>query len=177
MPAITGTWTSLPESDFYALLRPSQPELGYLHFRDQDLATGPIWYKDPITGNILTGQRVRDIITAQAATHGWPLIGIYISGSGQQAAHCALHRSQFPTNPAKKPDRLQNDLDAAMERIYKWEVNDEGNIYDVRQFWVVTHVWNYRQDQLYTPRQMNHTGDYLVQVSETVPGIWWTYAD
>jgi len=169
MPAITGCWTSLPEADFNALLRPSEPWRGYLHFRDQDLQAGPVWYKDPITGAILTGQRVRDIIAAQAVTHGWPLIGIYVSGVGQQAAHCALHRSQFPTNPPKKPDRLQLDLDNAMERLYKWEVNDDGNIYNVRQFWVVTHVYNYRQDGLYTP-----VGDYKYFVSDAPPTPdWW----
>jgi len=168
MPAITGCWPSLPELDFMM----PHPRGGFLHFRDQfrDIAgTDLITYRDPTTG-LDAGKSVRQIIAEQVAVHGWPLIGIYISGAGQTAAHCAFHRSQFPKNPAKKPDRLQTDLDNCLERLYKWETEEDGNIYDTRQFWAVTHVFNYRQDSLYNP----DVPDYMITISNSPPTPdWW----
>lgn len=173
MPNITGSWSRLTESDFTML----HPRGGFLHFRDRfrDVAHMQlITYRDPMTRQD-TGESVRATIEAQALAHGWPLIGIYISGASQSAPHFAVHRSQFPSNPPKKVARLQTDLDAALEGIYKDERTiddptdpDYGQTFDVRSFWVNTHVFRYDKDGLYVQ------GDFVFQVSNNQPRPeWW----
>jgi hypothetical protein len=177
MPASTLALTILREADFEALLDPDDPSRGFLHFRNQYLdpdKTQLITYRDPMT-DADTGQTARQVIAAQASAHGWPLIGLYISGSGQ-APHCAVHRSSFPSNPPRKAERLQDDLNTALEVIYKSEktIDDPtdpefGQVIDIRNFWVNTHVFNYREDGLYEPNT-----DFIFQVSSEVPhSDWW----
>jgi hypothetical protein len=164
---ITGQWATLPESILD----------GALHFRERAVTE-----RDPFTGAD-TGQSARQIIAAQAATHGWPLVGIYISGSGGLVPHFSIHMSQFPVqtgNPEVRAEKLQNDINAALESIYKSEqtINDPtdpdfGQTVDIRKFFAVSKVWNYQQGGLYTPRSPG-SGDFAFQVSAQPPGSsWW----
>jgi hypothetical protein len=111
MPTITGSWTTLSQADF----EQTHPNGGFLHFRPRGVTE-----IDPFTTDD-TNQTARELIADLAATHGWPLIGIFVSGSGESTPHLVIHRSTFPSNPPEKPERLQDDLDAAMERVYKNE--------------------------------------------------------
>jgi hypothetical protein len=169
MPTITGSWTTLPQADFDA----PHPNGGFLHFRPRGVTE-----LDPFT-KIDTGQSAREIIAALAAAHGWPLIGIFVSGSGESTPHLAIHRSDFPTetgNPEQRAEKLQNALDAAMENIYKDEFilddpddPDDGQTITARNFWVNTRINTYRNDGLYQPRT-----DYQFRVGNSQPtGQWW----
>lgn len=183
MPSVTAVLTRLKQEDFEAVLGPNSDDPGGpAHFRDRfvDFAkTQPIFYRDPIQ-DVDTGQTARQIIQAQANQHGWPLLGLYISGSGGTVPHFAVHISDFPNvggPPDQRPDNLQTELDAALELIYKTtqtiddpEDPDFGQTVDVRNFWVVTHVWNYPAT---TPREIG-AGDYVMSVSDkNPPGNWW----
>jgi hypothetical protein len=167
MPTITGSWTTLSQADF----EQTHPNGGFLHFRPRGVTE-----IDPFTTDD-TNQTARELIADLAATHGWPLIGIFVSGSGESTPHLVIHRSTFPSNPPEKPERLQDDLDAAMERVYKNEQTiddptdpDFGQTITARNFWVNTRVFNYRSDGLYDP----DLPDYTIRVGNEAPvGQWW----
>jgi hypothetical protein len=167
MPTITGSWSSLPQADFDA----THPSGGFLHFRPRGVTE-----LDPFTKDD-TGKTARELIQDLVDVHGWPLIGIFISASGQSTPHLVIHRSAFPSNPPKRPERLQDDLDAAMENIYKNEQTitdptdpDFGQTITARNFWVNTKVFTYRNDGLYLP-----DSDYRFLVSNSQPRAgWWS---
>ena len=164
-PLVTGVWESLYGPDY---------EMG-IHFSGGKIVL------DPFT-KASTGKTARQILAEQTAQFGLPLVGIYISASGD-IPHLVLNRSQFPSetgSPAQRAERLQNDLQTAVDNIYKTQlfIDDPtdpnyNTTVDVRNFWVSVHVWNYRSDGLYTPR-LNGVGDYAIRVSDTSPpGNWW----
>jgi hypothetical protein len=62
MPSITGSWPVLSQADFEEV----HPNGGYFHFRE----------------NTPAHQAVRESIAALGLTFGWPLRGIWISGTG-----------------------------------------------------------------------------------------------
>ena len=166
MPLVTGVWELLSQID---------GEMG-IHF------SGDALVLDPFT-RVSTGKTARQIVNEQAASFGWPLVGMYISASGS-IQHFCVHRSQFPVqtgSPSQRAEKLQNDLIAALERIYKTSLfiddptdPDFGKTVDVRNFWTVARVWNYRSDGLYVPR-ISGIGDYAFRVSDsTPPANWWT---
>jgi hypothetical protein len=164
-PLVTGVWESLSEVDF----------------NERNHFQGTTTLLNPFT-KVDTGLTARQTIANQAASFGWPLAGLYISGSGS-SPHLAIHRSQFPTqtgSPAQRAERLQTALQTAMDGIYKSSVvitdpldPDFGQTVDIRNFWVSVHVWNYRTDGLYVPR-IKGVGDYAFRVSDqSPPGNWW----
>ena len=174
MPLVTGVWTTLPQSDF-DMLHPDG--VTPLHFHG-----GPANYLNPVT-NTLTGRTTREEILNQVATHGWPLIGIYISTSGQVARHFCVHRSQFPAqtgSAAQRAEKLQTAIDAAFELLYKSEQTitdptdpDFGNVVTSRNFWANSHFFSFQNSGLFTPR-VNGVGDYAFNVSnDSPPGNWW----
>jgi hypothetical protein len=153
MPLITGSWTRLTESDFNESL----------HF------AGTSSYIHPIT-RVNTGQTAREIIAAQAVQFGWPLVGIYISASGQGSQpHCCLHRTQFPAQTGgQREEKLQNQLDEAFRIMYEESVEQS------RSNWVKSHIWTYQsQANNYQPREggVGHYAFYLS--SENPPASWW----
>lgn len=163
---VTGSWTSLPLTTFEEVARDGQP----LHFRPRGVTE-----IDPLTG-LDTGQTAQEIIAGHAQTHGWPLAGIYISGSGGSVPHFALHASQFPTQtgtPAQQADKLTNDIEDALARVYAGAVTG--------RFFLTSHFWNYRADGLYEPRRQQlvnevvvWSGDFAVYLSTTTPpSTWW----
>ncbi len=178
--SVTGNFYVMSRADFDA----PAPDGSRLHFREQfrDPAhTQLITYLDPLTG-IDTGLPARQIVEDQFTAHGDPLIGMYVSASGN-VPHFAIHRSDFPTQtgaPDQRADKLQDDLDAAAERIYKTEElitdpedPDFGQTVSTRNFFFVTHVWNYKGDNAYTPRA-NGVGDFRCLLSnDNPPGNWW----
>jgi hypothetical protein len=164
-PLVTGVWESFEQFDYNQ----------WNHF------TGTKLVIDPFT-KISTGKTARQIINEQVAVFGLPLVGMYISASGD-IPHLVLHRSQFPaqTGPANlRAEKLQTALQTALDNVYKAQVfiddptdPDFGQTIDVRNFWVNVHVWNYRNDGLYTPRRPG-SGDFAIYVSDsTPPGNWW----
>ena len=170
MPTITGSWSSLPQADFDA----THPSGGFLHFRPRGVTELDPFTKEP------TGKDARQLIQDLVDVYGWPLIGIFISGSGQSTPHLAIHRSAFPVqtgNPEIRAEKLQNVLDAAMENIYKNEHTvtdptdpDFGQMITARNFWVNTHVFNYRNDGLYDPG----VPDYNFRTGNQPPrSDWW----
>lgn len=179
MPGATLVLPILDQATFDA----QHPNGGPMHFRNQyrDPAhTQLITYRDPIA-NQDTGKSAREVIQDQATAQGWPLIGIYISGWGR-APHCAIHRLDFPSqtgNPEARAEKLQNALDAALESLYKSTKYiddptdpDYGQNIDIRNFWVSTHVWVYRNNGLYDPSFPNP--DYVFRVGDTQPRPgWW----
>ncbi len=185
MPSITFASTSITQEQFEKTTPGGDFEFFRDRFADQPSNTQPITYVDPVTG-IDTGQQVREVIAAQALTHGWPLVGIYISGSpvfGPTIPHFAVHMSDFPVqggNPGTRADALQEDLNGFLEGIYKTEQTitdptdpDFGQAVDIRNFWAVVHVWNYQQSGIYTPREPG-PGDIRLLVSDSSPpGNWW----
>jgi hypothetical protein len=147
------------------------------HFRDRGVTE-----RDPLTGND-TGLTARQIIEADVAVHGWPWIGIAFSGSGGLVPHVTIHRSKFPSqtgNPEQRAEKLQNDLQAALESIYKTQQTiddptdpDFGQTVDIRNFWPAVHIWNYRADNLYVLRSLG-SGDYRIIASADQPTPdWW----
>ena len=179
--SITGSFFSLSRTSFDA----QHPNGGPLHFREQfrDPAhTQLITYIDPLTG-IDTGLSARQIIENQFTLQGDPLIGIYLSASGN-VPHFAIHRSDFPSQtgpPNLRADKLQDVLDVAAESIYKTEEEitdptdpDFGQTVPFRNFFFVTHVWNYKGDNSYEPRNPGVGGDFLSFLSNDIPpGNWW----
>jgi hypothetical protein len=175
--SVTGVWGSFHQQDFEA----RDHDGDYLHFRVQyrDAArTQIITMLDPLTGQD-TGKTARQIIAEQAATYGWPLIGIYVSGWGQVVPHFIIHRSGFPKqtgNPEIRAEKLQDDIDAAFERIYKSEKEvtdptdpDFGQTDASRFFWIVSKFFNYRADQSYAP-----VTDYTTYIGKHPPrSSWW----
>ena len=175
--------------NFYVLKRASfdapAPDGTNLHFREQfrdPAGTQLITYVNPLTG-IDTGLSARQVVEDQFTAHGDPLIGIYVSASGN-VPHFAIHRSDFPSQagaPDQRADKLQNDLDAAAERIYKTEQEitdptdpDFGQTISTRNFFFVTHAWNYKSDNSYEPRNPGIGGDFLCLLSnDPPPGNWW----
>ncbi len=171
--SLTLVGTILRQSTFDAIAPDGNP----LHFRDR-AAT----YVDPITQTD-TGLQARDVISSLAAFHGWPLTGIFFSTSGnQKAPHMAVHVDDFPNQggpPDQRPDRLQEELLAAMEFLYKNEFTvddpedpDDGQTIDVSQFFPRIKVWNY---PALIPRAEPGVGDYKVIAfgSSNPPGNWW----
>ena len=116
---ITGNWNTLTQADF----EKEHKSGGWFHFRFSSI--------------------VRTQIAALAATHGWPLIGIFWSGSGDTPSY-ALHVSEFPTNAPKKADRQQDDIDGLMQAIVETEEQDDsGGSFTGRPFHAVCHMFNY----------------------------------
>ncbi len=182
MPDVTASLIVLTEATFDAVASDGQP----LHFRDRfadGQQTIPIFYHDQLT-DTATGQTARQVIAAQAITHGFPLTGIYISGSGGTVPHTCIHRSEFPSQngpPDQRADRLQTEIDAAFEAAYKTSMDvtdptdpDFGQTKDLRNFWAACHVWNYKNDSnTYTPR-VGGAGDFQIYINnKTPPGNWW----
>lgn len=168
---LTGTFTILNQAQFDELA----PDGGPLHFRDTQAG-----YVNPLT-MLPTGQQARQIIAAQAATHGWPLTGIYFSSSGGVLPHFAVHVSEFPvqTGPqSQRADKLQTALLDALEFVYKNEQvvtdptdPDFGQTTSSRNFWPQVHVWNY---PALVPRSVIGVGDYqLAAFTDAPPGNWW----
>lgn len=197
--SITGSFFSMSESDFNAPV-PNRTEadcavndVDCLMFRDQfsdPTGTGnfltPIFYRDPIAG-VNTGMTARDVIRQQVALLGWPLVGIYISASGN-TPHIAIPREDFPSQtgaPGQRADKLQMALDLAIEGIYKSEAvitdptdPDFGQTVELRFFFVSVKIWNYHSDNsLYAPRgrdvNENWIGDFLALMGVNPPGDWW----
>lgn len=160
MASITGQWYGLTEVDFNAL-RPPERGGGFLHFREE----AP-WH---------TTQAVRQHISDLAATYGWPLTGIFLSGYGE-TPHFALHISEFPTQTGgQREEKLQNAIDAMLAARYEdVELGRE----EPGTFLICkTHVWNYSQQNIYAPRR-NGVGDYafsgpLSPWQGAPPANWW----
>jgi len=172
MPSTTGIFLTLKQSEFDALAPDGNP----LHFRLRGVTE-----IDPFT-DVDTGKTARELITDLVAIHGWPLIGIFVSGSGQSTPHLAIHRSAFPTqtgNPEARAEKLQDALDAALENIYKNEQSitdptdpDFGQTITLRNFFVNAKIFRYRNDGLYDPSPA--VQDYLMRLSDVSPGAqWW----
>ncbi len=170
--SLTLIGTTLRQSTFDELAPDGNP----LHFRDR-AAT----YVDPIS-QIDTGHQARVEIGNLAAVHGWPIPGMFFSTSGNQAApHMAIHVDDFPLQTGamgQRAEKLQNDLLAAMEFLYKNEREvtdpedpDFGQTLDVSQFFPRIHVWNY---PAVTTRAEPGVGDYQLAVfAKQAPGNWW----
>lgn len=168
--SVTGVWTIMPQGDFNALATDG----GFLHFRDRGVNE-----VNPFTG-ASSGQTARQHIAALAVTHGWPLVGMFISGSGGLNPHLVIHISEYPaqTGPqAQRADKLQTAMTNALETVYKNEQTiddptdpDFGQTVDLRQFFVNCHIWNYPAA---APRFAG-VGDYAIYVSrDQPPGNWW----
>ena len=193
--SISGSFQILSESDFNTPA-PNRTEADCivddadcLFFREQRRpgTFEPIFYRDPIA-EVNTGMTARAVIRQQAALLGWPLVGVYISGSGN-VPHIAIPRTDFPSqggSPELRADRLSTEMDLAIEGIYKSEavINDPtdpdfGQTVELRFFFVAIHYWNYHADNnLYVQRGVdvndNWVGDFLIKVDRDPPGNWWT---
>jgi hypothetical protein len=103
----------------------------------------------------------RALIQQHADAYGWPLIGIYISGSGSTPDYIK-NRLEFPTptGGGNLADKVQTAIDNDMEEVFLTG--------DARHFWAKCHVFVYRPDKLYT------LGDYTLLVSDgEPPADWW----
>jgi len=103
--SVTGNFYVLSRADFEA----PHPNRPFIHFAEQfrdPAQTQLITYVDPLTG-IDTGLSGRQIVEDQFTAHGDPLIGIYVSASGNNP-HFAIHRSDFPLQtgaPEQRADK------------------------------------------------------------------------
>ena len=177
MPSITGQFLELSEQSF------NEPH----HFTDRFVGGVQQFEIDPLTG-INTGLSARDILSNLAVTHGWPLLGIFVSQVGQgEMKHYILHRSDFPSQtgaPDQRADKLQTEIDESFQTVFHLskevtdpEDDDFGETDEFDPFFANTHFWNYRSDNLYESKIPGGAGDYLVRIdgreNGNPPANWW----
>ena len=157
MPNITGSWCTLPQAAFE---EKAADGVSFLHFRKAASRTS---------------------ITALAATFGWPLIGHFISGSGE-VPDFVLHRSEFPAQTgaaSQRAAKLQDAIDAQLSATYENVLPPGALPGDAFTYLIVkNHVWNYLNDRnLMVPRS-NLTGDFALSPIfdprfGSPPANWW----
>lgn len=155
------------------------PDGGPLHFRGSGFAM------DPLTG-LPTTQTARERIAALAVTYGWPLRGLFVSQAGGVAGHFVLHRQLFPPqtgNATQRASKLNDALTAALARVFhvSTQVTDPtdpefGQVDEFDPFFANVHVWNYKSDNSYVPRE-DGVGDYTLRIEDrtvgNAPANWW----
>ncbi len=181
MPDISGQFLQLSLEDFNATFKGE-----FFHFVDRFNSAGnPIMHSQPTkNGNnpielVNQGITTRDYINNLFTTFGDPLFGIFISAGGGQFPHTAFMRTDFnplmPNGP-KTPDNVQIGMETSLELLYKDEQTvddpedpDDGQTFDLRGFWAVTHFFEHVNNGLY-----DINTDYKLMISnDNPPGDWW----
>jgi hypothetical protein len=152
----------LPQADFEEV----HPNGGYFHFRENSPAQ----------------TAVRESIAALGLTFGWPLRGIWISGTGS-IPHFGLHVSEFPPQTgsiAQRPEKMQLDIDTMLSDLYE-DVITNG---ETATFLIVkNHIWanpalNYQNDMADMLPRFSGTGDFALSSvfdprAGAPPSNWW----
>jgi hypothetical protein len=182
---ITLAGVILTQEKFEEFLDPDDPSRGFIHFREERRPT--LLYpafsgQGNHTGYTDTGVSARQHIATLAVSHGWPLIGFFISASSEFVPHLVVVRADFPDqigSPDQRPDRMTTAFTDAMEGLYHAQKTiidpddpEFGQIDDIRSFFAVPYFWNYRADKLYSSRGSG-LGDFNMIVSTSPPGNWW----
>lgn len=173
LQAASGLFNTLSEADFLTIAADG----GFFHFRNFTRPT----YVHPVTG-VDTGLLPRAYIESLAATHGWPLRGIFISAAGLSfTPHFILVRNEFPSQtgaPSGRADKLQTEMDDVFEAVYDvpGATDDDGDPIKTLSSRIKIHIFNYKNNQAtYIPGCGIDGGDYIFTKFNRgePPGTWW----